>query len=56
MKLLPAIDTDRLRPSPESVKRLRGKVLDDARNDDWLRLKITALEYPDGFVFKDLLK
>jgi hypothetical protein len=54
--LLPAIDMDRLRPSPESLKRLRAKVLEDTRSEDWLRLKITALEYPDGFVFKDLLK
>jgi hypothetical protein len=56
LKLLPAIDMDRLRPSPESLKQLRAKVLEDSRSEEWLRLKVTSLEYADGFIFKELLK
>jgi hypothetical protein len=56
LKLLPAIDMDRLRPSPKSLKQLRAKVLEDSRSEEWLRLKVTSLEYADGFIFKELLK
>ncbi len=56
LKLLPAIEPDRLKPSPDSLKRLKGKILDDTRDEDWLRLKIASLEYADGFIFKELRK
>jgi hypothetical protein len=38
LKLLPAIDPEKLRPSPDSLKHLKDKILDDARGEEWLRV------------------
>jgi hypothetical protein len=55
LKLLPAIDPEKLRPSPDSLKQLSDKILDDARGEDWLRAKVRSLECGDGLNFKELL-
>ncbi len=55
LMLLPAIDADKLNPSPDSLKRLKGKILDDARGEEWLRTKVESLECGDSISFKDLL-
>ncbi|MCX5645106.1 MAG: hypothetical protein NTZ17_10560 [Phycisphaerae bacterium] len=56
LKLLPAIDPEKLRPSPDSFKRLKDKILDDARGEEWLRTKVRSLECGDGLNFKELLE
>jgi hypothetical protein len=55
LKMLPAIDLERLRPSPESLKQLKGNILKDARGEEWLRIKVRSLEYDDSFSFAELL-
>jgi hypothetical protein len=55
LKMLPTIEVDRLRPSPDSLKQLNGKILDDARGEEWLRTKVQSLECRDGIRFKELL-
>jgi hypothetical protein len=40
---------DRLRPTPDSLARLRTNILDDAREEEWLWAKIRSLESRDGF-------
>jgi hypothetical protein len=55
LKMLPAIDTDKLRPSPDCLKQLKGEILKDAKGEEWLRTKVLSLEYGDGFNFKKLL-
>jgi hypothetical protein len=55
LKMLPAIDVDRLKPSPESLKQLKDKILHDARGEEWLRTKAESLECGDGVSFKELL-
>ena len=56
LKLLPAIDPDKLSPGPDSLKQLKGDILKDAKGEEWLRTKVLSLEYGDGFNFKELLK
>jgi hypothetical protein len=55
LKMLPAIEVDRLRPSPDSLKQLESKILNDARGEEWLRAKAESLECGDGVRFKELL-
>ena len=55
LKMLPAIDVDRLRPSPDSLKQLKDKVLEDARGEEWLRAKVRSVRCGDGFAFGELL-
>ena len=55
LKTLPAIKVDRLRPSPDSLKQLKGKILDDARGEEWLWTKAQSLECGDGINLKDVL-
>jgi hypothetical protein len=55
LQMLPAIDPGRLRPTADSMKKLKGKILDDARGEDWLRIKVQSLECGDGISFKELL-
>ena len=55
LKLLPAIDPDKLSPGPDSLKQLKGDILKDAKDEEWLRTKVLSLEYGDGFNFKKLL-
>ena len=51
LKMLPAIDPERLRPSPACLKQLKGKALDCPQGEEWLRTKVFSLEYDDGFSF-----
>jgi hypothetical protein len=55
LKMLPAIDPEKLRPSPDSLKQLKGEILKDAQGEEWLRIKVRSLECGDGFNFKELL-
>jgi hypothetical protein len=55
LKLLPAIDPDKLSPGPDSLKQLKGDILKDAKGEEWLRTKVLSLECGDGFNFKELL-
>ena len=55
LKMLPAIDPEKLRPSPDSLKQLKDDILKNARGEEWLRAKVLSLEYEDGFNFKKLL-
>ena len=56
LKMLPAVDPDRLKPNSDSLKQLKSKILDDARGEEWLRTKVRSLVCGDGFTFKELLK
>ncbi|MHC4146713.1 MAG: hypothetical protein ACYSUD_18310, partial [Planctomycetota bacterium] len=56
LKMLPAIDPEKLRPSPDSLKQLKGEILKDAHGEEWLRTKVRSLEYGDGFNFKQLVQ
>jgi hypothetical protein len=55
LKMLPAIDPEKLRPSPDSLKQLKSDILKDAQSEAWLRPKILSLECGDGFNLKELL-
>lgn len=55
LTMLPAIDPEKLKPSLDSLKQLKSKVLDDARGEEWLPAKVRSLECGDGFALKDLL-
>jgi hypothetical protein len=56
LKALPAIEVDKLKPSPDSLKQLKAKILSDARGEEWLRTKAESLECVDGVRFKELLE
>jgi hypothetical protein len=56
LKTLPAIEVDKLKPSPDSLKQLKAKILSDARGEEWLRTKAESLECVDGVRFKELLE
>ncbi len=56
LNMLPAIDPDKLRPSPDSLKQLKGEILKDVQGEEWLREKVLALKYDDGFSFKELIE
>jgi len=55
LMMLPAIDPEKLRPSPDSLKQLKSEILKDAQGEEWLRAKVLSLECGDGFNFKELL-
>ena len=55
LKMLPAIDPEKLRPSPDSLKQLKSKILKNAQGEEWLRIKVLSLECGDGFNFNELL-
>jgi len=55
LKMLPAIDPEKLKPSPDSLRQLKDEILNDAKGEEWLRAKVLSLEYEDGFNFKELL-
>ena len=55
LKMLPVIGPEKLKPSPDSLKQLKNNVLKDARGNDWLRETVLALEYADGFSFRELM-
>jgi len=51
LRMLPAIDLEKLRPTEESNKALEDSVLSDLMNDAWFKTKLGSLEYTDGFRF-----
>ena len=53
LKMLPAIEPEKLRPSPDSLKELKGSILKVAQGEEWLRIKVRSLEYADGFSFRE---
>ena len=55
LMLLPAIDVDKLKPTPDSATQLKNQILDDARGEEWLGAKVQSLECVDGISFKELL-
>jgi len=55
LKMLPAIDPEKLSPRPASLKQLKNEILKDAQGEEWLQAKVLSLEYEDGFNFKKLL-
>lgn len=55
LKMLPAIDADGLRPSPDSLTQLKAKILDDAHGEEWLRTKTASLKCGDGVRLEELL-
>jgi hypothetical protein len=56
LKMLPAIDPEKLKPSPDSLKQLKSDILKDAQGEEWLRIKVRSLACGDGFNFKELVK
>jgi hypothetical protein len=55
IKILPAINPDKLSPGPDSLKQLKDEILKDAKGEEWLRTKVLSLECGDGFNFKEML-
>ena len=55
LKRLPALDLEKLKPSPDSLQELKGNILKDAQGERWLQKKMSSLEYEDGFSFKELM-
>ena len=55
LKLLPAIDPEKLKPSPYSLKQLKDEILKDTKGEEWLRTKVRSIQCGDGFNFKELL-
>jgi hypothetical protein len=56
LKMLPAIDPEKLKPSPNSLKQLKDDILKDTQGEEWLRTKVRSIQCEDGFNFKELLK
>ena len=56
LKLLPALDQEKLKPGPESLKQLKADILKDAQGENWLKEKMLNLKCEDGFDFSELLK
>jgi hypothetical protein len=54
LKMLPAIDPEKLKPNPDSLKQLKDNILKDAQGEEWLRIKVRSLEYADGFSLREL--
>ena len=48
IKTLPAIDMEKLKPSPESLKQLKADILKDTQGYNWLQRKLRLLESGDG--------
>jgi hypothetical protein len=53
--MLPAIDPEKLKPSPDSLKQLKDDILKDAQGEEWLLTRVRSLEYDDGFSFREVL-
>jgi len=55
LKMLPTIEPEKLRPSPDSLKQLKADILKDAQGEEWLRIKVRSLECGDGLNLAALL-
>ena len=56
LKMLPAIDPEKLKPSADALKQLKVDILKDAHGEEWLRTKVRTVECGFGFNFKELVK
>jgi hypothetical protein len=56
LKMLPTIDPEKLRPSPDCLKQLKDNILKDTKGEGWLRKKILSIECGDGFNFEEMWK
>jgi hypothetical protein len=54
LKLMPAINTEKLKPSSESLGQLKDNILKDTQGEGWLRTKLLSIECEDGFNFKEM--
>lgn len=54
LKMLPAINIDKLRPSHDTMKQLKDNILKDTKGEGWLREKILSIECGDGFNFEEI--
>jgi hypothetical protein len=54
LRVLPAINVNKLKPTAVSLERRKAEILEDTRDEKWLLTKIQALEYDDGMDFKKL--
>ena len=52
LKMLPAIDLEKLSPTPESRKAMEDSVLSDLRDNAWFKTKLCSLQYADKFSFE----
>ena len=52
LKMLSAIDLEKLKLNTDSLKKLKDEILKDAHGEDWLRTKVLSLEYDDGFIYR----
>jgi len=55
LKMLSAIDPEKLKPSADSLKQLKANILKDAQGEAWLRTKVLSVQCGDGFNLKELL-
>jgi hypothetical protein len=55
LKTLSTIDIEKLKPSAESIERLKNNITTNKDRDSWLQEKVHSLEYDDGFSFTELL-
>ena len=55
LRMLPVIDVDSLKPSPDSLTQLKADILDDAHGEEWLPAKVRSLECGDGLAIKELM-
>jgi len=55
LKMLPAINIEKLKPCPDSLRRLKDDILKDAQGEKWLLIKALLLEYGDSLNFKELV-
>jgi hypothetical protein len=54
LRMLSTIDVNKLKPTAASLARLKAEILEDTRDEQWLRTKVWALEYDDGTDLKKL--
>jgi hypothetical protein len=55
LKTLNNIDIEKLKPSAESIERLKNNITNNKDRDSWLQEKVHSLEYEDGLTFTELL-
>jgi len=56
LKMLPAIDPQKLKPSVDSLKHLKANILKEAQGETWLWTKVRSVECGDGFKLQELVK
>jgi hypothetical protein len=55
LKTLSPINIEQLKPSAESIERLKYNITTNEDRNEWLQEKVHSLEYEDGFNFAELL-